>query len=422
MTTLSRRVMGAATLGALAALSAAAFSLPAAAEEPLKIGFSMAETGPLAGTGKSALLAMTMWAEDINAKGGLLGRQVKLVHYDDQSNPANVPAIYAKLLDIDKVDLINSGYGTPIIASTIPIAMQHDMVLIGLFGLANNAKFKYDKFFGIFPAGEKPALTIMQPFFDAAMTMNPKPKTVAAVYPEMEFGHAIMNGIKAVASAAGLQIVYDQGFPPSMTDLTTVVRQIQATNPDIVAIGTQPGQSIAIVRAISEVGLKAMIVGGGMTGLQTPDAEGLLGEQLNGFVNFNIWLPAPKMQYPGVMDFLKRYQERAKAAGVDPIGYYMAPWAYADLQILSQAVEATKSTAGDKLGPYMHETTFKTLIGDVKLGESGEWANPRMLAAQFQHVTGNDIEQFKGTDKLIVLSPAEYKSGDLIYPFQDARH
>ncbi len=421
MTTLSRRIISAATLAALAALSVASFSLPAAAEEPLKIGFSMAETGPLAGTGKSALLAMTMWAEDINAKGGLLGRQVKLVHYDDQSNPANVPAIYAKLLDIDKVDLINSGYGTPLIASTIPLAMQHDMVLIGLFGLANNAKFKYDKFFGIFPAGEKPALTIMQPFFDAAMTMNPKPKTVAAVYPEMEFGHAIMNGIKAAASAAGLQIVYDQGFPPSMTDLTTVVRQIQATNPDIVAIGTQPGQSIAIVRAISEVGLKAMIVGGGMTGLQTPDAEGLLGEQLNGFVNFNIWLPAPKMQYPGVMDFLKRYQERAKVAGVDPIGYYMAPWAYADLQILGQAVEATKSTAGDKLGPYMHENTFKTLIGDVKFGESGEWANPRMLAAQFQHVKGNDIEQFKGTEKVVVIAPSEYKSGDLI-PFDDARH
>ena len=117
MTTRSRRAIGAATLAALAALSLAAFSSPAAAEEPLKIGFSMAETGPLAGTGKSALLAMTMWAEDINAKGGLLGRQVKLVHYDDQSNPANVPAIYAKLIDIDKVDLINIGYATPIIAA-----------------------------------------------------------------------------------------------------------------------------------------------------------------------------------------------------------------------------------------------------------------------------------------------------------------
>jgi len=413
-----RRIIGAATFAALSV----GWSSLVTAEEPLKIGFSMAETGPLAGSAKSAILAMTMWAEDINAKGGLLGRQVKLVHYDDQSNTANVPAIYAKLLDIDKVDLINSGYATPIIASAIPIAMQHDMVLIGLFGLADNAKFKYDKYFSIFPAGEKPALAILQPFFDVAMTMNPKPKTVAAVYPEMEFGHAIMNGIRAAASAAGLQIVYDQGFPPSMTDLTTVVRQIQATNPDIVAIGTQPGQSIAIVRAINEVGLKAMIVGGGMTGLQTPDAEELLGEQLNGFVNFNVWLPTPRMQYPGVMDFIKRYQERAKAAGVDPLGYYIAPWAYADLQILGDAVEATKSTAGDKLGPYIHATTFKTLIGDVTFGASGEWAKPRLLAAQFQHVKGNDIEQFKGTEKLVVVSPEEYKVGNLLYPFQDARH
>jgi branched-chain amino acid transport system substrate-binding protein len=403
------------------ALGVAAASLPAAAEEPLKIGFGMAETGPLAGTGKSALLAMTIWAEDVNAKGGLLGRQVKLVHYDDQSNPANVPALYAKLIDLDKVDLIISGYATPMIAATIPIAMQHDMVLMGFFGLANNAKFKYDKYFGIFPSGDKPALAFMQPFFDAAMTLDPKPKTVAIIYPDMEFGQSIKRGAEAAASAAGLQVVYNQGFPPSMTDLTTVVRQIQAANPDIVAIGTQPGQSIAIVRAINEVGLKAKIVGGGMTGLQTTDAEGLLGEQLNGFVNFNIWLPAPKMQYPGVMDFIKRYQERAPAAGVDPIGYYAAPWAYAELQVLGQAVEATKSTAGDKLGPYMHANTFKTIVGDVKFAESGEWAQPRMLAAQFQHVKGNDIEQFKSTDKVVVISPAEYKSGELL-PFDDAHH
>src|SRR5579872_3110418 len=158
MKTRSSYTRRAAALAALTVFGLATFALPAFAAEPLKIGFSMAETGPLAGTGKSALLAMTMWAEDINAKGGLLGRQVKLIHYDDQSNPANVPAIYAKLIDIDKVDLISSGYATPIIAATIPIAMQHDMVLIGFFGLANNARFKYDKFFGIFPAGEKPAL------------------------------------------------------------------------------------------------------------------------------------------------------------------------------------------------------------------------------------------------------------------------
>src|SRR5450432_844469 len=137
--------------GLLAAsfLLALSSGITARAADPIKIGFSMAQTGPLAGSGKSALLAMKIWMEDVNAKGGLLGRPVQLIYYDDQSNPSNVPPIYTKLIDVDKVDLINSGYATPIIAAAIPIAMQHDMVLLGLFGLADNAQFKYDKYFGM---------------------------------------------------------------------------------------------------------------------------------------------------------------------------------------------------------------------------------------------------------------------------------
>src|SRR6195256_6306645 len=128
---------------ALVALSAS-LVMPAKAE-PIRVGFSMALTGGVAPNGKQILAAFEIWREDQNAKGGLLGRPVELVYYDDQSSPANVPPIYTKLLDVDKVDLINSGYATPIIAAALPIAMQHDMVLMGLFGLANNAKLNYDK-------------------------------------------------------------------------------------------------------------------------------------------------------------------------------------------------------------------------------------------------------------------------------------
>jgi branched-chain amino acid transport system substrate-binding protein len=412
-----RRAMLAGTAVVALALGASA----AVAEEPIKIGLGIAQTGPLAGSGKSALLAMQIWAEDVNAKGGLLGRPVKLIYYDDQSSPANVPAIYTKLLDIDKVDVINSGYATPIIAAAMPIAIQHDMVLMGLFGLADNAKFHYDKYFGIAPIGENPAFATTKPIFDLAMTMNPKPKRVAVIFPELEFGKAVLEGVRANAKELGMEVVYDRGFPPATTDLTTVVREVQASNPDLVVVGTQPGQSIAVVRAVSEVGLKAMMIGGAMTGLQTTDTETLLGPQLNGFVNFAYWLPSPKMQYEGTMAFLEKYQAKAKDAGVDPLGYYVAPWAYADLQILGQAVEATKSLEGAKMGPYIHATTFKTIVGDVAFGPGGEWATPRVLMAQFQHVTGNEVEQFKGTAKLIVVGPENAKSGDLVYPFENAR-
>lgn len=406
------------TLLATAMLAAVA---AARAEDPIKIGMGMAQTGPLAGSGKSALLSMEIWAEDTNAKGGLLGRPVKLIYYDDQSTPANVPPIYTKLIDVDKVDLIVSGYATPIIAAAMPIAMQHNMVFMGLFGLADNARFHYDKYFQIAPIGENPSESSTKPIFDLAMKLNPKPKTVAVITPELEFGHAILTGVQQNAKELGLTVVYDRTFPPATTDLTTVVREVQASHPDIIVVGTQPGQTISAVRAISEVGIDAMMIGGAMTGLQTSPTETLLGAQLNGFVNFNYWLPSPKMQFPGVMDFLGKYRARAEKAGVDPLGYYIGPWAYAELQVLGEAIEATKSLEGAKLGPYIHATTFKTVIGDVKFGPGGEWEKPRVLMAQFQHVAGNDIDQFKGSEKLVVVDPPEYKAGEMITPFQAAR-
>src|ERR1700730_8179646 len=97
-------------------LSAAA----ARAAEPITIGFGMALTGGLAAAGKTALLAMQIWAEDLNARGGLLGRPVKLVFYDDQSNPSTVPALYTKLLEVDKVELVVGDYATNMLAPAMP--------------------------------------------------------------------------------------------------------------------------------------------------------------------------------------------------------------------------------------------------------------------------------------------------------------
>jgi branched-chain amino acid transport system substrate-binding protein len=112
---------------AISALAVGAFiptSAAAQTGEPIKIGYSMALTGGLGTNGKSALLAQKIWEEDVNARGGLLGRPVKLVYYDDQTNPATVPGIYIKLLDIDKVDLIIGAYGTNMLAPAMPVAMQ----------------------------------------------------------------------------------------------------------------------------------------------------------------------------------------------------------------------------------------------------------------------------------------------------------
>src|SRR5213593_183130 len=166
--------------GGLIALSLA-LTASVHAQQPLKIGFGMSLTGPLAGNGKAALISMQIWAEDVNAKGGLLGRKVELVYYDDQTNPSTVPSIYNKLLDVDKVDLLVSGYGTNVIAPAMPIVMQRNMAFMALFGLNVNSKFNYDRYFQIMPAGPEPAIGWTQGFFDTAMSLTPKPQTVARV-------------------------------------------------------------------------------------------------------------------------------------------------------------------------------------------------------------------------------------------------
>src|SRR5436189_1461442 len=164
-----RRMLGALFIGL--ALAGAAL-----AQQPLKIGFGMSLTGPLAGNGKAALIAMEIWREDVNARGGILGRKVEFTYYDDQTNPSTVPSIYNKLLDVDKVDLVVSGYGTNVIAPAMPIMMQRNMTFMSLFGLNVNSKFNYDRYFQIMPAGPDPALGWTQGFFDIAMTLNPKPQ------------------------------------------------------------------------------------------------------------------------------------------------------------------------------------------------------------------------------------------------------
>jgi branched-chain amino acid transport system substrate-binding protein len=225
-------------------LAAMGFALsPAAAAaqtgNPIKIGYGISQTGGLAPNGKSALLAQRIWEEDVNAKGGLLGRPVRLVYYDDQSNPATVPALYQKLLDVDKVDIVIGGYGTNLLAPAMPVVVQKKM-LIGLFGLAVNTEFNYPKYFSMIPLGPTPKTAMSKGFFEAAMAQNPKPQMVAIVAADAEFPINGSEGARANVKAAGLKIVYDRRYPPATTDFAPIVRAIQAANPDIVAIFSYP--------------------------------------------------------------------------------------------------------------------------------------------------------------------------------------
>jgi len=411
-------------LFAISALLADAFvpsSAAAQTGEPVKIGFSMALTGGLGPNGKSALLAQKIWEEDVNARGGLLGRPVKLVYYDDQTNPATVPGIYTKLLDIDKVHLIIGPYGTNLLVPAMPIAMQRKKVFIGLLGTAVNSTFNYPSYFSMSPNGPEPKSAYTKGFVEVAVRQNPKPRTVAIVAADGEFALNVSEGAREDVKAAGLTVVYDRRYPSATTDLVPVVRAIAETKPDLVIVCSYPPDSIGMVRAVNEVGFKPKMIGGAMVGLQSSAIKARLGPLLNGWTNFDFWVPVPKMQFAGVQELMKKYQARASVEGVDALGYYMAPWSYAQLQVLQQAIAATESLDDAKLADYIRTNTFQTVIGDVRFGANGELTQSRLLQVQFQNIKSNDLVQFKDITTQVVVAPAEYESGNFIYPYEKAK-
>ena len=417
MREVTRRQVLLATATGAAMAATAPFGLKfARAQEPLRIGFSMALTGGLAGAGKPALIAMEIWREDINAKGGLLGRPVEFVYYDDQTTPAK---IYTKLLNVDNVNLVVSGYGTNSIAPAMPVVMRKKLVFMTLFGLAANEEYNYDRYFQIMPAGPNPKIDWSRGFIQL-MKQN-ELQTLAVVGADAEYPKNALGGIRVNAQEAELQIVYDESYPPSTTDFTPIIRAIQATNPDAVFVASYPPDSAGMVRAASELDLQTKLFGGGMVGLQYASLQTSLGPMLNGIVNYDFWVPEATLDFPGIKEVLARYQARAEGQGVDPLGHYLTPFAYAYVQILGDAINAVGSLDQEALAQYIHQTKFDTVVGPVQFGPNGEWATSRVLMVQFQNIENGDLEQFKHAGKRIVLLPEEWASGELKFPYTEAK-
>jgi branched-chain amino acid transport system substrate-binding protein len=280
----------------------------ALAAEPIKIGFSMALSGGLAENGKAALVAMQMWADKVNRKGGLLGRKVQLIHYDDQSNPNNVPGIYTKLTEIDKVDVVVSPYGTNLMAPAMPVVMQKHLTMMGLFGVGVNDRFNYDRYFQIMPMGPKSGETIAEAFFSVAKTLCPAPKSVAIVGADAEFGRVNAEAARGIAKQMGLDVVYDRDYPPSTLDFAPIVRAVQASKPDLVFLASYPTDTVGIVRSINEIGLKARLIGGGPVGLQFAAIKTQLGPLINNMLGYELYVPASTLKFPGIDEFIAAYQ------------------------------------------------------------------------------------------------------------------
>ncbi len=215
--------------------------------------------------------------------------------------------------------------------------------------------------------------------------------------------------------------MYDKSYPPNTTDFTPIVRALQASNADIVIVCSYPLSSVGIVQAVNELNYKPKMIGGAMVGLQATVFKQRLRSKLNGIVNYETWVPSEKMMAPAA-EFFKVYQARAGAEGVDPLGYYLGGWGYSYLSVLAQAVNGAKSIDDDKLADYLRKNEFKTIMGSWSYGPGGEWTKSGMMQVQYHGIKdGTDLDTWRGMDHQTVLTPADLKTGNVIYPYEKAK-
>lgn len=403
----------------LAIVLSIAWSVTAHAQskDPIKVGFSMSLTGAVAPNGRQLLTSLEIWRDDVNAAGGLLGRPVELVYYDDQSTPANVPAIYTKLMSVDKVDLLLGPYATNMTAPAMPIIMQANKTTISLLAIGVNRHFDYDRYFSMVPISSEGVAAFSRGFFELAAAQNPKPTTVAMIAADAEFARTAADGAKENAQKLGFKIIYDRSYPPTTTDFSPIVRAVQSANADIVFVAAYPPDTVGIVRAAREVGLSPKMFGGTMIGLLATPLKVQLGPLTNNLVIMESFVQAPTFNFPGLQQMLTKYRDKAKGQQIDPYGIGFAPFGYAAGQILAKAVTETKGLDHDKIAKYIHANKFQTVAGEVSFGKDGEWSEPRTVFTQFQDVQPNDVAQFRDGSKQPILWPEKYKTGTMIYPY-----
>ena len=305
----------------------------------------------------------------------------------------------------------------------MPVVIRKGKTYISLFSLDVNAKFNYPKYFSILPTGQDTKGSFTEGFFEIAAAQKPKPKTVALSFADAEFSQNACDGARANAKKHGLKIVYDKSYPPppKTTDFAPIVRAIKAVDADIVVVCAYPLNSVGMVQAANEIGLTPKMFGGAMVGLQATFFKDKLKAKLNGIVNYETWVPDKKEMYQGTEAFFKEYQSRAKAAGVDLLGYYLGGWGYAQFQVLGDAVKGAKSINDDKIADYLKSHTFQTVMGPIKFGKKGEWAESRMLTVQYHDIKDDaNLETWRGMGYQTVLTPSNLATGKVIFPYEKA--
>lgn len=215
--------------------------------DALTVGVSMSLSGPLGLNERSALLAQKIWVDDVNDKGGLLGRLVQLVCYDDRTDGSLVAAIYRRLMDVHEVDVVLGGYGTNTLAPAMPLIIERQRYFVGLMGLGVNSVHQYPSYFVMIPTGPRPNSALTEGFFELASRQSPTPQTVAFVSADAEFARNPILGAAENAEKYGLRVVDQLMYPLSTVDFSPAIQTVQVSDPDLLLLCSYLDDSVGLV-------------------------------------------------------------------------------------------------------------------------------------------------------------------------------
>lgn len=346
---------------ALGTALAGAAALPALAEgAPISIGGTLPLTGPLAGVGAIHKLAQEVFVDQVNAKGGILGRPVKHVLLDDQSQPAMARTLYERLVTGEKVDLLMGPYGTTSIIAAMGVAQRFNKLLVQS-SLGDPSLAPYKLQFPALPIGPEPELTDTQVLLDAYASGTAPPKTVAFVTSKFPSALTIAKGGQKVADKRGLKTVLSLEYPFGTKDFGAIASRIKAADPDLLWFGAVGMEAVQLLDAMAQVDyapkrLFALFPAPGPT-VAHPKAEGLT--TLTWFEEAK-----PFTDFPGAADFVAAYDDRAKAAGFPyPHAEYQAAVEYAAWQILAAAAEGAGKLDDAAMAEWLAKNTVQTVVG-----------------------------------------------------------
>ena len=376
---------------AVALALAAGGVVPATAQAPIRIGASLLLTGTYAKLGKNQHEGYQLCEKDLNAKGGLLGRKVQFVVYDDQSLPATAVRLYEKLITEDKVDGVMGPYSSPVTEASVNVTEKYKKVMVAPLAATTS----------IFKKGRKYIFMVISPaevYLEGLVDMAVKRglKTVAVVNEDTLFSKAAAAGAVETAKKKGLQVVFAEAYPKGNTDFSALLTKVKAANPDVLAAATYFDDAVALTRQMKELNVNPKMFGVTVGG-DLPEFYDTLkqnAEYIYGATQWEHTLP-----YPGNPEYFEAYK---KDFGHEPS--YHSTAGYAGCLIYAEAVKRANSLDADKVREQLLKLEMRTPFGDYKVEADGFQVAHKMVTFQWQR------------EKKVTVWPDELAQGKPLFP------